>query len=58
MDLSTMTITELKAAVYDQLILAEQAQKNIQVLNQAIATKSQVVTQSNPPEIPATDTGE
>lgn len=40
MDLSTATITELKAAVYDQMVIVENAQKNIQILNQAIAKKT------------------
>jgi hypothetical protein len=40
MDLNSMTITELKAAVYDQMIIAESTQKNIQILNQTISSKS------------------
>lgn len=48
MNFDTMTITELKAAVYDELTkleaaqkaLHEQAQKTIQAINQAIMQKN------------------
>lgn len=39
MDLNAMNLTELKAAIYDQMVVAEQTQKNIQILNQTIASK-------------------
>ena len=39
--IENMSITELKAMVYDNLAQTEQCQKNIQVLNQEIAKKSQ-----------------
>lgn len=40
MDLSKMTDIEIKAAVYDQMVIAESAQKNIQALNQELRKRS------------------
>lgn len=36
MDISKLSLAELKATVYDQLVLIERAQKNVQALNQEI----------------------
>ncbi len=40
MDISKLSVTELKAAAYDLLATLEQAQKNLKVVNQAIVEKS------------------
>ncbi len=40
-DVSTMTVEQLKALAYDFLVQIEVAQKNLQVVNQEIANKSQ-----------------
>ena len=39
--LKQMDIKELKALAYDQIILIEQIQKNLQYINQIIQEKSQ-----------------
>jgi hypothetical protein len=62
--LSRLSITEIKAAVYDELAKAEQAQANIRILNQELRNRLQpqganqdggatTVTQSdfNPPSL-------
>lgn len=36
-----LTVTELKALIYDQMVIAEQAQRNIQALNAEIAKRTQ-----------------
>lgn len=41
MNIDTMTITELKALAYDLLASIEASQRNLQVVNQEIAKKSQ-----------------
>lgn len=40
-NLSTMSVTELKALAYDQLAQSEAIQRNLQVINQEIVKKSQ-----------------
>lgn len=42
MDITKMTVTELKALAYDTFAQIEQAQKNLQAINQEIAKKLQV----------------
>lgn len=39
--LSRLSITELKAAVYDELAKAEQAQSNIRIINQELRNRMQ-----------------
>lgn len=39
--LSRLSVTELKAAVYDELAKAEQAQANIRILNQELRNRLQ-----------------
>lgn len=41
--IEAMSVIELKALVYDQLAQTQATQKNIEVLNQIIARKSQPV---------------
>ncbi len=50
MDLKTQTLEQLKALAYDQMVLQEQAQRNIQVINQEIALRN---TQAEPIVEPA-----
>jgi len=40
MNIETSTLQELKAIYYDTLLQIEQLQKNLQIINQAIAQKS------------------
>lgn len=40
MDLTIMSITELKAVAYDVLVQIEQQQNNLRLINQEIAKKS------------------
>jgi hypothetical protein len=40
-ELKALDIKELKAMAYDQISLTENAQKNLQIINQVIAEKSQ-----------------
>lgn len=48
MDISKMSIVELKALAFDELVKIEMANKNLQTLNQTIAQK-----QKEPPvELP------
>jgi len=42
-NLMDLTIPELKALAYDEMVKMEQAQKNLQVINQAIIEKSKVM---------------
>ncbi len=42
MDISTLSLIELKAHAYDQLCQVEQCQRNIDIINKAIAQKSSV----------------
>lgn len=39
--LSKLSVTEIKAAVYDELAKAEQAQANIRILNQELRNRMQ-----------------
>jgi len=56
MDLSTKTLVELKALVYDQLAQKEFCERNIQALNQEIAKKMEAEQKVEAPkEIPAED---
>ena len=40
MDLKTMTVEQLKALAYDQIIILEQTQTNIRLINQEIAERA------------------
>ncbi len=40
-ELKTLDVKELKAMAYDQMAVTENAQKNLQIINQVIAEKSQ-----------------
>lgn len=40
MDITTLSITELKALAYDQFVLIEQTQKNIAAINAEIAKRN------------------
>jgi hypothetical protein len=42
-DITTLSVIELKAMVYDEMIIVERAQANIQALNQEIAKKSETM---------------
>lgn len=44
-EIEKLSLTEIKAMVYDEMVKAETAQKNIQLLNQIIAKKSQSTTE-------------
>ena len=50
-DISSMTITELKALAYELIVQSESVSKNLQVVNQLITKKSQ-------DELPASSGGE
>lgn len=39
MNIKTMSIEGLKAAVYDNLVLIEQGQKNVRILNEELAQR-------------------
>lgn len=41
-DITKLTVTELKALAYDALSTIEMQQRNLQAINQEIAKKSQV----------------
>ncbi len=41
-----MSVTELKALVYDQLALIEQSQRNIQIINAELQKRNQPVEQA------------
>lgn len=43
MDLTTKTVEELKALAYDQIAQKELAERNLQILNQEISKRLQVV---------------
>lgn len=45
MDIKTMTVEQLKALAFDQLVLLEQAQNNLKVINAEIQLRNQ-------PELP------
>jgi len=55
MNIETMTVTELKAAAYEQVVLLEQTQNNLRILNAKIAEKSKVVEPALPVETPTTE---
>ena len=40
-EIEKLSATEIKAMIYDELVKSEMAQKNIQLLNQILAKKSQ-----------------
>ncbi len=42
MDITKMSLVELKALAYDQLAIIENAQKNIQAINQQMQKLSQI----------------
>lgn len=46
-DVTTLSLTELKAAVYDQMAVIEQAQNNIRALNDRIAQLNSVETEKH-----------
>jgi hypothetical protein len=51
MNIQEMTIVELKALAYDQLVIIENTQKNLQAINAVLAEKNKPVEN---PEVPAT----
>ncbi len=52
MDISKLSVTELKAIAYDLLATLEQAQKNLKVVNQAIVESKTPVDLTAPTEAP------
>jgi hypothetical protein len=40
MDVTTMTIEQLKALAYDQIVIRENAERNLQILNNEIARRA------------------
>ena len=50
MDLTKMTVIELKAVAYDLFVQLEVTQKNLQLVNQEIAKKSKEVKEEAPAE--------
>jgi hypothetical protein len=51
MDISAITdLNELKALAYDQLVLKEQAEHNLQLLNQRIAEINKAAQATPPPQ--------
>jgi hypothetical protein len=40
MDVTTMTIEQLKALAYDQIVTRENAERNLQILNNEIARRA------------------
>lgn len=50
-NLDLMSVTELKALAFDQLVQIEQCQVNIKTLNQKIADKSKAKPQEKPLEL-------
>ena len=44
----TASLIELKAAVYDQMVVVEQAQNNIKILNAEIAKRNQAGPPAEP----------
>ena len=45
MELKDKTLEELKVLAYDQIVLLEQTQRNLQIINQAIAEKNKPTTE-------------
>ncbi len=50
MDITKMTVTELKALGYDLLVQMQQCQQNIQILNAEIAKRQAVGSDEAKPE--------
>lgn len=48
MDLSKLSLNELKVLAYDELVRIEQAQSNLRFINQEISKKDKAVSTSEP----------
>lgn len=54
MDIKTMTLEQLKALAYDQLVTSEQAKENLRIINQEIGLRKpqpSSVAESNHSEV-------
>ena len=56
MDLSTLTIEQLKAIAYDLIMQGQQLQNNLNAVNQAIAVKQSATPAPAPAPVPVQET--
>lgn len=50
MDITTLSVQELKALVYDESVRIEQSQNNVRIINAEIAKRNETMSASSPIE--------